>query len=806
MGLLYRRANLKSKYIYAILSPMNQLHIYPTSRALRTVSSQHKKEDGFLPALMRMDEFEHRAILIKNKIQIDPLQRILLLREAADFEAFEDLKVDLSLVRFFTKSDALFKFFEELSGEQVGFGTLAEADAYAEFETHLSILERLLVNYKKLLDAKGFTDKAFIPRTYILNKGFLNGYESIEIHLEGYLSYFELELLEKVAPYTQLTLHYTTSKFNMKMQERFESIGISLPNNKHVSFSMTDKKVISAEDNNATVNAKVFSVEEKEEQIALAFAQIEQMVNDGIRAEEIVLILPDESFKEHFTLFDTHNNLNFAMGYDYSKGRIYKSLEAIYTHWQIFDKESKYLLERYGLDVESIEKINSVKTSDVKTFFNLLNDLKLLDAHLEGKEEKEKYNERVHEKYLHFLKIFETEELSFKEWLFIWLKALSEITLDDVRGGLITVMGVLETRGVSFEGVVIVDFNEGVVPASSSKDQFLNSSVRAFANLPTKNDREALQKQYYKRLLEQASQATIIYSTSDNKLPSKFLYELGLGKAEQKQAQFDLLYSQHSQIIDEEEPFVENFDAHIITWSASRLKTYLDCKRKYYYRYIQKIEAKQEDELNEGLFLHSLLDHLYKEKNAYVNKEEMQKKLDILLDELLAFDDAKIAYQKLLWKEKLKGFVNSQIEHFKADWKVVEREKEFSGEIGGLRFKGRIDRIDQNDTDTLVIDYKSGSIAEANRTKNLENLSDFQMSIYYYMLSPKYKNISLAFMKILEKGEIEEITVLEEKNELLAQYIIDLKQTKNFEAKKTDDLKKCKWCEFALICGRGEYL
>ncbi len=184
----------------------------------------------------------------------------------------------------------------------------------------------------------------------------------------------------------------------------------------------------------------------------------------------------------------------------------------------------------------------------------------------------------------------------------------------------------------------------------------------------------------------------------------------------------------------------------------------------------------------------------------------MQKKLDILLDELLPFDDAKIAYQKLLWKEKLKGFVNSQIEHFKADWKVVEREKEFSGEIGGLRFKGRIDRIDQNDTDTLVIDYKSGSIAEANRTKNLENLSDFQMSIYYHMLKPKYKNISLAFMKILEKGEIEEITVLEEKNELLAQYIIDLKQTKNFEAKKTDDLKKCKWCEFALICGRGEYL
>jgi RecB family exonuclease len=590
------------------------------------------------------------------------------------------------------------------------------------------------------------------------------------------------------------------------MQDSFDEYDIKLPNDKHITFDFSNKKIIDQEINKETIHANVFSVEEREEQIAIAFEQIEEMVKSGIEAENIVLVLPDESFKEHFTLFDTHNNLNFAMGYDYSKGRVYKSLEAIYNYWQKFDKESKYLLERYGLNLEVIDKISSTKISDAQTFFIFLNELKLLDAPLDVKEEKEKYNERVHEKYLHFLKIFEIQKLSFKEWLFIWLKALSKITIDDVRGGLITVMGVLETRGVSFEGVVIVDFNEGVVPAGSSKDQFLNSSVRAFANLPTKNDREALQKQYYKRLLEQAAESTIIYSTSDNKLPSKFLYELGLEKAEQKQAQFDLLYVQPSQITQEQEPMVENFDAFAITWSASRLKTYLDCKRKYYYRYIQKIEAKQDDKLNEGLFLHSLLDHLYREKNSYESKEEMQKKIGMLLDELLPLDDAKIAYQKLLWKEKLKGFVDSQIEHFKGDWRVVEREKEFSAEIGGLRFKGRIDRIDQNATETLVLDYKSGSISEANKSKNLENLSDLQMSIYYHMLSSKYQNINLAFMKILEKGEIEEITALEEKNELLSQHIIELKQTKNFIASKCENLQKCKYCEFTLLCERGEYL
>jgi len=785
---------------------MNELHIYPTSRALRLVSQNHKSSDGFLPTLIRMDEFEQRAILLENKIQIDPLQRILLLRQAASFDAFEDLKLDLSLVRFFTKSDALFKFFEELAGEAVGFSTLAEADAYAEFGTHLEILERLLENYHTLLEAKDFTDKAFIPARHTLNIGFIRSYEKIELHLEGYLSHFELSLLERISEQTTLIVHYTTSHFNKKMQERFEGLGIKLTNHKHVTFSLSDKKILSVLDNDKRLNVKVYSVEEREEQIALVFAQIEKMVQLGISPENIALILPDESFKEHFTLFDKHNNLNFAMGYDYSNGRVYKSLEALYRYWQSRDEESQKLLERYGFNVEALDTLASSKKIKTVDFFSVIDGLGLHESPLVDGEKKENFNERVYEKYLHFIKVLEHEEMSQNEWLFLWLKSLSKVTMDDVRGGLVTVMGVLETRGVSFEGVVIVDFNEGVVPATSSKDQFLNSQVRAFANLPTKHDREALQKQYYKRLLEQAKNAVILYSTSDNKLPSKFLYELGLGEAKPVQAQFDLLYSEKSQMQAQSDPVVENFDASSITWSASRLKTYLECKRKYYYRYLQKLQAKEDDELNEGAFLHSLLDHLHREHDSYASKEEMQKNIDILLDKLLPFDDASTNYKKLLWKAKLKGYIASQIDHFNAQWNVAEREKEFSGEIGGLRFKGRIDRIDQNPTHTLVLDYKSGSTEEAQKTKNFETLNDLQMSIYHHLLSPKYQNITLAFVKLFEGGEIEEITALEEKNERLSEVIIELKQTKGFVAEKCEDLQRCKWCEFTLLCGRGEYV
>ena len=80
------------------------------------------------------------------------------------------------------------------------------------------------------------------------------------------------------------------------------------------------------------------------------------------------------------------------------------------------------------------------------------------------------------------------------------------------------------------------------------------------------------------------------------------------------------------------------------------------------------------------------------------------------------------------------------------------------------------------------------------------------MSIYHQMLKSKYQNINLAFVKLFENGEIEEITALEEKNERLANVIVELKQTKSFMAEKCEDLQKCKWCEFTLLCGRGDYL
>jgi len=789
---------------------VKRLLIYPTSRVLRKVSQELKDKGGFLPTIMRMDEFEKRATITPNRVMVDPLERVLYLQEATNFKRFETLKLDRSLVKFFTKGDAIFKFFEELAQEGVEIKTLAEADAYAEFDRDLEILQKVLDNYRDILHQKGMSDRAFLPKEYRLNLGFIDEYSYYEIYLEGYLSNYELKLLHQIGKRADVVIHYVTSKFNQKMVDRFQEYGVSLPLDSIVKFNFSQKYIIDQRVNISNIDAQLLQVEERYEQIAIAFAKIEEFVSIGIEPEKIVLVVPDESIVDTLLLYDRHHNLNFAMGFSYSKKAPYKRVEALYNYWQTYSKDSRFLLEKYGIDIETIMKIDASTKSSIKGLFQLLDELKLLDSIVIPSNNSIEYqkigNEQIFEKQLNFIKLFEDVELSYKDWLSIWCREIAKITIDDVRGGKITVMGLLETRGIEFEGVVVVDFNDGIVPVSTSKDQFLNSSVRAFAKLPTQQDRESLQKQYYKRLFERASKIAIIYASSENRLPSKFLYELGIYDKDRVSPQLSLLYGESSQIIKLKDPTVEKFNALDIIWSASRLKVYLECKRKYYYRYIERLDAPKSDDINEGAILHIVLDHLFADKDHYSSLYDMQKDIKIVLERVVPHSDAQSSYHKLLWGEKLKGFVDAQIRHFDMGWRVVDRERNIEGEIGGLRFKGRIDRIDQNSSDTLVIDYKSGSIKEANRSKNLENLKDFQMSIYDHMLSSIYNNRTLAYLQIFEDGNFEEITKLEEKNELLLEHIYQLKKTDSFIATKCEELHRCNYCEFTLLCERGKYI
>ncbi len=129
-------------------------------------------------------------------------------------------------------------------------------------------------------------------------------------------------------------------------------------------------------------------------------------------------------------------------------------------------------------------------------------DFESFKEFLQNLEANSKEAQRVKEKFLEGLEQFDfalkyLTSLSVQEQILAFLDMIEEVTLDDVGGGRISVVGILETRGVCFPYVIIPEFNAGNVPSLSDKDLFLNTAMREKIGLPTRKSRENLQKQIF---------------------------------------------------------------------------------------------------------------------------------------------------------------------------------------------------------------------------------------------------------------------------------------------------------------------
>jgi len=776
------------------------LLVYPTSRKVRNRIDALRQYDGFMPSFMSIDEFQSNVMVFENLSFVDKITRVLYLQEASKFDNFKKLNFDRHLIKFFTKSDAILRFFEELSIEMVSFEDLKDADAYAEFVEHLEILETLYNRYHKILFEHGLIDKSFIPKYYKTNSSFLLNYDEIIIFIAGYLSSFDIVLFKEISKSVDLKIVIETTPYNQKLLDKLSEIGFEdIPLHSEVKLNFVTNSIEEVNSLDINSNIDIYSIEQRIEQVPLALAKIDEMVESGIEPEEIVVLLPDENSKQYFMTYDRVNNLNYAMGYDYSCTKRYKILNAIYQFWHTADEVSKKILILSEVDIDVLNSINHKDVYSADSFFKLLDSLNIPQdlSHIA---------EDIHSYREDFINNFFNVNLDLDMWLFLWLKKLSSYTIDNTNGGKVTVMGILESRLMEYKGVVIIDFNDDIVPIINTKDQFLNSDVRAFASLPTKQDRESLQKHYYHSVLTKAEQAVIIYFTSDDSLPSKFLYEMKLNNFHHINISSKMLYTSVNNLIDIQTPMVKNFDATTIEWSPSKLKCFLECKRKYYYKYIEKLSPKKTTDINEGAILHKVLHNVFAKQSKFDKYEELFKAISLELNSLYSKEDTLLEYYKNLWLKKLTYFIENQIKHFQLGYSVYSTEKEVYGTISGLKFKGRIDRLDNNDNKNILIDYKSGSLKDINSSTKIKTSKDFQMSIYYLLLYNQYKDLDLAFLPLFHNANLEYVTLLEERNQILLQTIEDIKVLDSFSASKCDDLKLCKYCDYTLLCERGEYI
>ena len=92
------------------------------------------------------------------------------------------------------------------------------------------------------------------------------------------------------------------------------------------------------------------------------------------------------------------------------------------------------------------------------------------------------------------------------------------------------IMGMLESRVLDFETVIIVSVNEGVLPAGKTNNSFIPFDVKIENGLPTYKEKDAVYTYHFYRLLQRAKNAHIIYNTEPDVLSggerSRFITQL----------------------------------------------------------------------------------------------------------------------------------------------------------------------------------------------------------------------------------------------------------------------------------------
>ncbi len=767
----------------------NPLFVFSSTRRLKHFYLE--QGEGFLPNAMSMGNFFEQAFYIPNKKKIPNSARQILMIDTIKAIAKEKKSIleglllfENSFLGYLESTSFLFDLFDELSSACIKLNELSSKDIYLDYEKHLEVLEMIYDRYIKKLEGLGFYDKIMQEKPAIL-KEFFEHFSSIEWHLDGFMSVFERQCLLEAAELVPITLHLSCDKYNQKF---LEFLNLKLETDCDYSIDFKTQKILSQTPKHQKIEPKLYANSSYLKQGALVLQTIEEYLQKDNDPNKMAIITPNADFLPFLKLLDQNNNLNFAMG--------------------LGAKNSPYYTELVKI-LEDLEASGDLSASPLLDLENLTLPLLEQQSSKEKASLKEAHSQIMHQ--YHLLKDT-LKNYSLKDLLHLYLQEFeANFRLDDSSGGKIRVMDTLETRGMQFDKIVIVDFNETCVPSLKDCDLFLNSALRKSLNLPTLLDKKNLQKHYYYQLFKNSKEITLSYIESETSKASNMLLELNLNIAPIKDAY--TLFAP-SPLKDYQEEEIKAAIPKDFSFSASSLNAFLTCKRRFYYHYIKRFKESPKDESNSavGSLLHELLKEAYeKDKNPYALEERL-----IWLLETRENITPKERLDTLIALKKIQAFYLKEKERFKAKIKILDLEKSFETTIQGVIFKGRIDRIDKTaDNEIILLDYKFKSdlrLDNMSKTQR-EGLSpieiaqistDYQMTIYAFALKNLgYKEPIKAFFYDLRKGELveeDELTLQAKMDHLEFSLIPKLKQEIVFE--KTLEAKDCEYCSFKDMCNR----
>ena len=347
----------------------------------------------------------------------------------------------------------------------------------------------------------------------------------------------------------------------------------------------------------------------------------------------------------------------------------------------------------------------------------------------------------------------------------------------------IQVMGVLETRNLDFDHVLLLSCNEGNMPRGVNDTSFIPYALRKAYGLTTVDYKVAIYQHYFHRLLQRASDVTILYNnaTSDGKTAEMSRFMLQLMVENKIPITFQTLKAGqmpqiHAPKTIEKTPEViaqmqKRFSKEEGGISPTAINNYLRCQLRFFYRYICGInepDNTDEDMIDNRLFgniFHKAAQLIYERfgKNTISSmmiddllKEEVsiERAVDeAIKQEFFKIDDPSrplppLDGLQLINREVIIKYIRQllEVDRRHTPFRILGLEKWVDIQIGNLKVGGIIDRLDsihnpQTGEDQIrVLDYKTGSrnikplpdIATIFSPEAIKDHSDYFLQTFLY--------------------------------------------------------------------------
>ena len=437
------------------------------------------------------------------------------------------------------------------------------------------------------------------------------------------------------------------------------------------------------------------------------------------------------------------------------------------------------------------------------------------------------------------------------------------------------IMGVLETRNLDFRNLIMLSLNEGQLPKAGGESSFIPYNLRKAFGMTTIEHKNAVYAYYFYRLIQRAENITLLYNTSSDGLnrgeESRFMLQLlvegpheitreYLEAGQSPQNTLEIQIEKTPEILRRLYRAYDTAQPESVILSPSALNTYLDCRLRFYYRYVAGLKTPDEvsAEIDSALFgtiFHLSAQLAYTDLTAngkmiqredlerllrdeiklqgYVDQAFKQELFKVALEEKPEYNGVQLINSKVI-VSYLKQLLRNDLQY--TPFEMVAMEKKVSEKITiqtalgplTLRLGGTIDRMDAKEGTLRIVDYKTGGSPKI--PANIEQLFTpsetrpnyiFQTFLYAAIMSRKqplmvapallyiHRAASESYSPVIEMGEPRKPKIpvnnfaffedeFRERLQALLEEIFDEKELFT----RTEDMKKCAYCDFKVICKR----